>query len=34
MSQAEQAGGGAGHEAKPEDDVIDAEFKEVKDDKK
>ncbi len=36
MYKAEQAGAGAeaGHEAKAEEDVIDADFKEVKDDKK
>jgi molecular chaperone DnaK len=36
MYKAEQAsaGAGAGHEAKHEEDVIDADFKEVKDDKK
>jgi molecular chaperone DnaK len=34
MYKAEQAGAGAGHEAKTEEDVIDADFKEVKDDKK
>jgi len=36
MYKAEQASAGAapGHEGKPEEDVIDADFKEVKDDKK
>ena len=34
MYKSEQAGAAAGHEGKVEDDVIDADFKEVKDDKK
>ena len=33
-AQAEQAGADAGEQSKQDDDVVDAEFEEVKDDKK